>query len=84
MSLGDLEQAIRERSDALGPAPRAELPHVLTLPGNDRAGRIGGFYANRWRVLREPVTRSFAELLIDAEEDRYLRAALAGMLQEAA
>jgi hypothetical protein len=78
VSLVDLEQAIGERSDVLGPAPsRAELLQVLTLPGYDRAGRIGGFCAN-------PVTRSFAELLIDAEADRYLRAALAGMLQEAA
>jgi hypothetical protein len=30
------------------------------------------------------VTRSFAQLLIDAGEDRYLRAVQVGMLQEAA
>jgi hypothetical protein len=67
---------LRERLDALGPTPRAELLHVLTLPDYERAGRIGEFYGN-------PKTRSFAELLIDAEEDPYLRAVLVGMLQEA-
>jgi hypothetical protein len=61
VNLEDLEQQLRERLDALGPAPQAELLHVLTLPDYDRAGRIGEFYAN-------PVTRTFAELLIDAEE----------------
>jgi hypothetical protein len=29
------------------------------------------------------LTRTFAELLIDAEEDRYVRAVLVGMLREA-
>lgn len=76
MELEELERAIRERLDALGPAPRAELLHVLTLPDYDRAGRIGEFYAN-------PKTGTFAELLIDAEEDEYLRAVLVGMLREA-
>jgi hypothetical protein len=33
------------------------------LPGFDRADRIGEFYGN-------PKKRTFAELLIDAEEDR--------------
>ena len=28
----ELERHLRERLDALGPAPRAELLHVLTLP----------------------------------------------------
>jgi hypothetical protein len=30
-----------------------------------------------------PATRSFAELLIDCEEDRVLRAVLVGMLRDA-
>ena len=58
------------------PPPRSELLHVLTLPDYDRAGRIGEFYGN-------PKTRTFADLLIDAEEDPYLRAVLVGMLREA-
>jgi hypothetical protein len=33
-----------ERLDALGPAPRAELLHVLMLPDFDRADRIGEFW----------------------------------------
>jgi hypothetical protein len=66
-----LERRLRERLDALGPAPRAELLHVLMLPDFDRADRIGEFWGN-------PKTRAFAELLIDCEEDRTLRAVLWG------
>jgi hypothetical protein len=33
----DLERRLRERLDALGPAPRAELLHVLMLPDFERA-----------------------------------------------
>ena len=36
------------------------------MPDYERAGRIGEFYGN-------PKTRTFAELLIDCEEDKYLR-----------
>ena len=70
-----LERRLRERLDALGPAPRAELLHVLMLPAFDRADRIGEFYRN-------PETRTFAELLTDAEQDPHLRAVLVGMLRE--
>lgn len=38
--------------------------------------RIGDFWA-------DPSTRSFSELLIDLEEDRYARAVVVGMLREA-
>jgi hypothetical protein len=65
-----LERRLRERLDALGPAPRDELLHVLMLPDFERADRIGEFWGN-------PKTRTF-ELLIDCEEDRTLRAVLVG------
>jgi hypothetical protein len=70
-----LERRLQERVSALGPAPRAELPHVLMLPDVERAGRIGEFWSY-------PESRAFAELLIDCEEDRTLRAVLVGMLRD--
>jgi hypothetical protein len=73
-SLPEVESRLGERLDALGPAPRAELLHVLMLPDVDRADRIGEFWGN-------PKTRTFAELLIDCEKDRTLRAVLVGMLR---
>jgi hypothetical protein len=51
----ELERRLRERLDALGPAPRAELLHVLMLPDFDRADAIGSYWGN-------PKTRTFAEL----------------------
>jgi hypothetical protein len=66
----------QKRLDALGPAPRAELLHVLMLPDFERADRIGEF----WGYSE---SRAFAELLIDCEEDRTLRPVLVGMLREA-
>jgi hypothetical protein len=66
---------LRERLDALGPAPRAELLHVLTLPDFDRVGAIQTYWASA-------ATRTFGELLIDCEEDRTLRAVLVGMLRD--
>ena len=40
-----LERRLQERLDALGPAPRAELLHVLMLPDFERADRIGEFWS---------------------------------------
>jgi hypothetical protein len=75
MTLDESGNAFRSRPNALGPAHRAELLHVLMLPDFERADRIGEFWGN----LK---TRTFAELLIDCEEDRVLRAVLVGMLRE--
>jgi hypothetical protein len=75
VTFDELERQLRERLDALGPARRAELLHVLMLPDFERADRIGEFWGY-------PQSRAFAELLIDCEEDRALRAVLVGMLPE--
>jgi hypothetical protein len=72
----ELEKQRQERLDALGPAPRAELLHVLMLPDFERADRIGEF----WGYSE---SRALAELVIDCEEDRTLRPVLVGMLREA-
>jgi hypothetical protein len=68
----ELERRLQEPLDALGPAPRAELLHVLMLPDLERAEQIGEFWSY-------PQSRALAELLIDCEEDRSLRAVLVGM-----
>jgi hypothetical protein len=73
----ELERRLRERLDALGPDPRAELLRVLLLSDFDRVGAIQSYWAS-------PKIRTFGDLLIDCEEDRTLRALLAGMLREAA
>jgi hypothetical protein len=58
-----------------GGAARAELLRVLMLPDLERAERIGEFWS-------DPHSRTFAELLIDCEEDRTLRAMLVRMLRD--
>jgi hypothetical protein len=51
-------------------------PTSSCSPDFERADRIGESWGN-------PKTRTFAELLIDCEEDRTFRAVLVGMLLEA-
>jgi hypothetical protein len=47
------------------------------LPDFERADAMGSYWGN-------PKTRTFAELLIDCEEDRTLRAVRVGMLRRRA
>jgi hypothetical protein len=72
----ELDGRLRQRLEALGPGPPAELLYVLMLPDFERADRIGEFWGY-------PESRAFAELLIDCEEDRTLRPVLVGMLRGA-
>jgi hypothetical protein len=74
VNLDEMEAGLKARLEALPPAARAEPLHVLMLPDFDRADAIGSYWGN-------PKTRTFAELLIDREEDRMLRAVLIGMLR---
>jgi hypothetical protein len=63
------------KPEALGPATRAQMLHVLLLPDFDRADAIGTFWGH-------PETGTFGELLIDLEEDKAARAVVFGLLAE--
>jgi hypothetical protein len=58
------------------PAFISALSSSASSPDFERADRIGEFWGY-------PQSRAFAELLIDCEEDRVLRAVLIGILREA-
>jgi hypothetical protein len=75
MNLDEMEAGLKARLEALPPAARAELLHVLRLPDLDRADRIGEFWGHM-------ETRTFTELLIDLEEDKAARAVVFGLLRE--
>ena len=75
MDLADVERQLCDRLDAIGPASRAVLLHVLMLPDRARATRIGEFFG-------DPRTQTFAQLLIDLEESPHSRAVVLGELRE--
>ncbi len=75
LTLPEFERLLHQRLDAFPPAARAELLHVLMLSDFDRAARIGEFHSN-------PRTRTFAELLIDLEEERAAQGMVVGMLRQ--
>jgi hypothetical protein len=71
----ELEALIQQRFDAMPKAARAELLRVLMLPtSSEPTGSASPGLTRR--------SLAFAELLIDAEEDRIVRALLVGMLRE--
>jgi hypothetical protein len=75
VTFDEMESVLRARLEALPPAARAELRHVLRLPDFDRADAIGTFWGH-------PETRTFGELLIDLEEEPAARAVVFGLLAE--
>jgi hypothetical protein len=75
MGFEDAELQLSDRLDAIGPASRAVLLHVLMLPDHARATRIGEFFG-------DPRTQSFAQLLVDLEESPHSRAVVLGELRE--
>ncbi len=56
------------------PGARADLLRALTSPPDERAGRIR-------RCFERPDTRDLGELLIDLEEDDFVRAAVVELLR---
>jgi hypothetical protein len=74
--LEDIEPALRDRLNALGPETRAVLLHVLKLPDLERVRSIGEFYS-------DPRTRDFSQLLVDLEESPpQTRAVVMGYLRD--
>ncbi|HJU57319.1 MAG TPA: hypothetical protein VJ774_01110 [Actinomycetota bacterium] len=46
MTFEEMKAALRQRLEALPPAARAELLHVLHLTDSDRVDRIGSYSGN--------------------------------------
>ena len=72
----DLERRLREAVGAIPAEARPLLLEMLNAHDERRALEIGSLHA-------AGVLPTTVELLIDAEEDPYLRAVLVGMLREA-
>jgi hypothetical protein len=76
VDLADTDRRLRELVATIPPAFRSAVLAVLEAQdGADRARAIGDLHATR--LMPETV-----ELLIDAEEDAYVRAVLIGTLRE--
>jgi hypothetical protein len=72
--LYDIERRLQEAVAAIPPDLRPSILHALTLPDEERAAGIG-------RLWKDERTRGIAEMLIDLEEDRALKAAVLGELR---
>jgi hypothetical protein len=72
--LRDIERRLQEAVAAIPPDLRPSILSALTLPDEERATGIG-------RLWKDEGTRGMAEMLIDLEEDRALRAAVVGELR---
>jgi alkylation response protein AidB-like acyl-CoA dehydrogenase len=57
----ELGHRLRERLDALGPARRAELLHVLMLPDFERADRIDRIWEGTSEIQRNIVADQLAK-----------------------
>jgi hypothetical protein len=75
MTFEEMEQVLRQRLQALPPAERAKLLHIMRLPADIREEAIREFSGH-------PKTREFGELLKYLEEDRAARAVVFGLLAE--
>jgi hypothetical protein len=63
----ELERQLLERLDALGPAPRAELLHVLMLPDFERADRRCSIAQRSWPGDLPPEFNGSGALFLHSE-----------------
>jgi hypothetical protein len=70
---------VREDSPRPHRPGRPQIAPAVVIDWLGEVGRLRPRRPDR-RVLGHPESRAFAELLIDREEDRILRAVLVGML----
>jgi hypothetical protein len=76
MDLPEIELGLQDLVASIPESGRAEILRILTIRDDaERAREVG-------RLHRSGVLPATAELLIDAEEEPALRAALVGMIRE--